>query len=243
MQGRNRCCVVVLCGLPGAGKSTTCRKLTECCQGSQDPVLVSTVHGTKQIESASICVECVHFDDVVHSTRNEGDVDDDDTDNDCLGDDETKNPDPLTHDSEARNGDLETFFDHVEWKRNREATMTVVQSVMCHSKEPQQQQQPQTQPQQLRLLLLDDNMYLRSMRHHIYMLAKQACTGFVQLSIRVPLKVAEERNDTRDVSARVPLHVIRRMSARFEWPSAAVNIWESHTLDVDNIGPPKEEEW
>ena len=105
------------------------------------------------------------------------------------------------------------------------------------------------------LIILDDNMYYRSMRHDVFQLAKTSrdflsllrlhpsfiCpslfirdgAGFMQIFVRCPLNLASERNLQRDLHSQVDQPVIRKMAERLEEPAPALHQWESCTLSFD----------
>jgi tRNA uridine 5-carbamoylmethylation protein Kti12 len=84
-----------------------------------------------------------------------------------------------------------------------------------------------------RLIVVDDNMYYRSMRQECYRLARQLGTAYVQVHLQVPLELALQRNRDRQPDMQVPESALRRMAASFEEPGAAAGrLWEKHTLTV-----------
>jgi len=82
------------------------------------------------------------------------------------------------------------------------------------------------------VLLLDDNMYYRSMRFSYYQLARKYNTGFLEIFLKVPLEVALQRNSARQ--QQVSENVITKMAARFEEPNPSKYSWESNCLIIDN---------
>ncbi|KAF5304417.1 hypothetical protein FQR65_LT07947 [Abscondita terminalis] len=77
------------------------------------------------------------------------------------------------------------------------------------------------------LIVVDDNMYLKSMRYQYYKLARDYQMSFFQIHFDVPLATALERNATRNTP--IPEHVIKRMSNKFESPCEN---WENILFEV-----------
>lgn len=76
------------------------------------------------------------------------------------------------------------------------------------------------------ILLLDDNMYYRSMRKEWYHLARDRACTFRQVFLRAPEDVCLERNRCRHGSNRVPDFSIKHMAEVFEWPRCPSETWE-----------------
>ena len=92
----------------------------------------------------------------------------------------------------------------------------------------------------LHLIIVDDNMWYRSMRLDVFRIARDARTGFIQAFLDTPLEICLTRNAGRSGSARVPEDTIRSMEAVFEPPGASQSggaSWEKQdcivTLESD----------
>jgi tRNA uridine 5-carbamoylmethylation protein Kti12 len=211
--------VLVLCGLPGAGKSTLARRLA---QSS-----VTHIDGELQVE-----VHHISFDDV-----------------DIGG--------VVAASSEVE--EVAIDFEADRWRRSRVLALLEVERRIDESR---QTNNSVGTCASRRLIVVDDNMYYRSMRHQCYLLAKKrscplllgASTAplphpstttttdevpYGQVYVEVPLAVALARNARRTGPARVPDEIIERMHARFEAPLPADHGWERHTCVVH---PEREEE-
>ncbi|KAL0275704.1 UNVERIFIED_CONTAM: hypothetical protein PYX00_003489 [Menopon gallinae] len=79
------------------------------------------------------------------------------------------------------------------------------------------------------VILIDDNMYLKSMRYAFYKLAKDFNISFCQVYLKSPLEQCLERNFSRASNSIVPVTVISDMNAKLE-PPRVDNKWEKHTL-------------
>ena len=89
----------------------------------------------------------------------------------------------------------------------------------------EQQQWPQQQIQlppsrRRRLVIADANMPYRSMRWQCYALARAAGAAVVLLYLRCSEQLAQQRNSSRPACGRVPAAVITRMAAQLEEPGA-----------------------
>lgn len=102
----------------------------------------------------------------------------------------------------------------------------------------QQQQDAQYRPR--RLVIADDNLQYRSMRWQCYGLARAAGGAAVLLHVQCSEALAQQRNAERPPSERVPATVISRMAAQFEAPggggSGSSAAWERGSLVQCNSG-------
>jgi len=82
------------------------------------------------------------------------------------------------------------------------------------------------------VVILDDNMYYRSMRYQYYQLARKRNCGFVQIMVKASLDIALARNSSRPNP--VDKNIIQRMQYRFEEPDPVRCSWEKNSLFHDN---------
>uniref|UniRef100_A0A1Q3FY61 L-seryl-tRNA(Sec) kinase n=1 Tax=Culex tarsalis TaxID=7177 RepID=A0A1Q3FY61_CULTA len=82
------------------------------------------------------------------------------------------------------------------------------------------------------LILVDDNMYYRSMRFQVFQIARRLGTGYFQTFLDVSLDTARTRNSER--SASVPEEVIARMFYKLEKPNERICRWERNSLILSN---------
>ena len=80
-------------------------------------------------------------------------------------------------------------------------------------------------------IIIDDNMYYRSMRYEYYQLARLYNISFCQLYLECSINVALIRNSTRTPNAVVPEEVILKMADKLEAPNDR-NSWEQLSLTV-----------
>lgn len=79
-------------------------------------------------------------------------------------------------------------------------------------------------------ILLDDNMYYRSMRYEVFTLARKHGTGYLQSLFDVPLAEAKARNAGRPNP--IAEEIISRMWIKLERPSSRFYKWERNTLEL-----------
>ncbi|PRP80366.1 hypothetical protein PROFUN_11935 [Planoprotostelium fungivorum] len=145
MTQRPPCCILLLCGLPAAGKTSLLEKLRE--------------HSPPKI-----AVQCISYDDLIDSSQGE------------------------------------------DWKLyRRKGHDSVIEAVNTIKRDEE------------KVLIVDDNLYYRSMRHTLYLLALN--------------KTAVQRNRER-ISNRVPDEVIERMHSKLEPPDGTKYPWESNSFTL-----------
>ncbi|XP_012925433.1 L-seryl-tRNA(Sec) kinase isoform X1 [Heterocephalus glaber] len=80
------------------------------------------------------------------------------------------------------------------------------------------------------VLVLDDNFYYQSMRYEVYQLARKYSLGFCQLFLDCPLETCLQRNGQRPQA--VPTEIIRLMGRKIERPNPEKNAWEHNSLII-----------
>ena len=88
------------------------------------------------------------------------------------------------------------------------------------------------------VVLLDDNMYYRSMRYEFYSLCRQREAAFAQLHVVASEDVARKRNESRENP--IPEHVCARLTSLCEYPDPKSNSWEKNTVVADSSESSKE---
>lgn len=160
-------CLLLVCGLPGCGKSTFCRELLA--RASREPQLLG-------------------FTAVWHY---------------------------LSYDAmEAELRGAASFTPEC-WQAARQRVVEAVSNLLT------------TQNEGHMVILLDDNMYYRSMRKQWFFFSRDRNCAFRQLFLQAPQKVCLERNAQRDGSQQVPEFSILHMAETFEWPQTGGNSWEA----------------
>ncbi|EOD23637.1 hypothetical protein EMIHUDRAFT_116308 [Emiliania huxleyi CCMP1516] len=97
------------------------------------------------------------------------------------------------------------------------------------------------------VVLLDDNMHYRSMRRVYHRLARDGRLGCCTLCLPLPLAEALRRNAARQESARVADATVSHMAEVLQWPDPARHPWECSTISLPSAsssgaGPPNGEE-
>mmetsp|Transcript_29692 Transcript_29692/g.43886 ORF Transcript_29692/g.43886 Transcript_29692/m.43886 type:complete len:293 (+) Transcript_29692:606-1484(+) len=87
------------------------------------------------------------------------------------------------------------------------------------------------------LIIMDDNMHLRSMRKGIYRQCQErvhngSSVYFGIIVVNTPLSVCLERNQTRDADRFVPVDVIQNMSNTMEPPDPQKASWEANHIRI-----------
>lgn len=80
------------------------------------------------------------------------------------------------------------------------------------------------------IIVIDDNMYYKSMRYEYYKLAKTYNISFAQLYFKISYKEALKCNQSRGRN-RLPEEVISRMFSKLEPPDIK-NVWESNSVTI-----------
>ena len=117
-------------------------------------------------------------------------------------------------------------YDPETWKRSRAEALARVETEALPFNP--------AVPGERKLVLVDDNMHLRSMRRQIFQIARKHRTDFAILHLRLPLREASARNEARGEARAVPEAVLAKMHASFEAPGESDRIpFERKTVRVD----------
>mmetsp|Transcript_40554 Transcript_40554/g.87497 ORF Transcript_40554/g.87497 Transcript_40554/m.87497 type:complete len:737 (+) Transcript_40554:3-2213(+) len=118
-------------------------------------------------------------------------------------------------------------FDAGMWQEARgRVVKTATEKVMTYKEHQAKRDQSSKQL----VLLLDDNMYYRSMRKSWFHFALEHGCAFHQVLLTASAEVCLLRNASRIGTARVPDFSIRHMAEVFEWPSLEGTNWEAKPL-------------
>ncbi|XP_073537457.1 L-seryl-tRNA(Sec) kinase [Phyllobates terribilis] len=216
----------LLCGLPGAGKSTLARQLKN--GHSLFPVVV--------ISYDDVMADVSFKDDAVHEYRN------DLCQSETEGGSDTSpwkrhrqrllhclerfiisllNHSPLNPPSGTTEGTWKRFVRCLESQGLISAgedserlclSLTVKSGPVC--------------------IILDDNFYYQSMRHAVFQLARTYSLGFCQIFLHCPVDCCLLRNNGR--TDRVADRTIILMDSRIEKPNPEKNTWEKRSLFLDS---------
>uniref|UniRef100_A0A6T1G554 L-seryl-tRNA(Sec) kinase n=1 Tax=Alexandrium monilatum TaxID=311494 RepID=A0A6T1G554_9DINO len=179
-DGTPSACLLLVCGLPGCGKTSFCKVLLA--RAAEDPCLLGS-----NAEWHHIC-----YDEIEADLRGPA-------------------------------GD----FDPSAWQAARERCMQEAERLLAERA-------------QRAVLLLDDNMYYRSMRKRWYHFARERGCAYRQVFLQAPQEVCLERNDGRPPASQVPAFSILHMAEVFEWPRDTGETWEAQpcvttVLEADSL--------
>lgn len=93
-----------------------------------------------------------------------------------------------------------------------------------------------TETQRPTVFIIDDNMYLRSMRYRYFQLARRHQLGYAAVLLEVPLAECVRRNAARP--RPVPEAAIAAMAARLERPERS-RLWEARSVTLPGASPPE----
>ena len=199
-------CLLLLCGLPGAGKTSLARSLAQ--EASQEG-----------IEVRHVC-----FDELGCQPSGSGGGSGGDGSDAA----DAFSPEAWQLGRRAALAQLEielassgssgsTSSSSLGYLRRRDAASSTSLGTAA------QQQQGASQPRQRRrLVIADDNLHYRSMRWQCYGLARAAGAAVVLLHLQCSEQMSQERNARRPAGERVPVAVISRMAAQFEAPGGSI---------------------
>jgi len=127
-------------------------------------------------------------------------------------------------------------FDPVRWRKERAVALDQVEAALEQGGASAGLAPPGAGSPSL-VVIVDDNMFYRSMRRVIYRMCRQHASAFLLMYLRVSPGIAAERNQARVGPARVPDAAFQRMVAAFQPPASSGCGWERHSLEVDASAP------
>eukprot|EP00899_Mesostigma_viride_P013126 jgi/Mesvir1/21814/Mv04201-RA.3 len=228
-------CIAVLCGLPGAGKSTLAHAVAMALTGPSNPELgLGSNGGLNHVPANGFLrrVRAVHIcmDTLTARLQSAADLSAACATPDASRDEpEGSSARPLDQPAEDADGMAPVtrgWGSAAAWKRARTAAYEQVAALV------EQHTAHATSDTRL-LLLVDDNMHLRSMRKKYWQLARKARCAFLQVFLRCHLDEAANRNAARAQDSIVPDHVLRGMAATLEPPAGDEYSWEANTLVLE----------
>jgi len=210
--------ISLLVGLPGAGKTTLCKSLM--CS-SQSPL--------NSLNYIHVC-----FDEVIPLTEQERYVNN------------AKRFDVLERDTNYSLNDKSSMVNVERFKDARSKVLGRVEQVMTFLiKNSGERDSILRYADDLMLnvsltacldtksqfvILIDDNLYYRSMRREYYGLAAKYRTCFSEICIDVSLCEAVEVNKTRPADEAVAEETVKAMSEKMEAPDPKKHSWEKHCV-------------
>jgi tRNA uridine 5-carbamoylmethylation protein Kti12 len=214
--------VVLLCGLPGSGKSSLAKWLVARCKGPTTDVC--------HVEYDAVEGELLLYYEQAIMTASKNGVNNSKDHKEVDGSDDYPKSTKKYFDPKKNNDDAETDFSREIWKRSRSRSLEVLNE---HLESPQQKQH--------KIIIMDDNFHLRSMRREIYKLCQDRqivadetpCKSiyFLILWLDVSKECCLERNQQRE--RQVPAEVVERMSGTLEPPGK--EHWEQYYLKLQDV--------
>ena len=205
-----RMCLVVLIGLPGAGKTTFCKHLQTFIDGENMPdfgflhiCYDQFIPISKQKEMALIALS-----DRIHSSP-EKEMESDENFKSCR-----KNfvlmTDEVIYKLKGNNS---------SFKANDENILPSYHAV---------------KEQEKVLIVIDDNNYYESMRYEYYQLARKHSVGFCEIYLKPnSIDSVLSNNQMRAAEEQIPEDVIRNMDSKIEAPNPFQNAWEQFSFSIN----------
>ncbi|CAM9316503.1 unnamed protein product [Discosporangium mesarthrocarpum] len=210
MQEINRKSISVLvccCGLPGSGKTTFCQDV---CTKFQSYVTQTTSNSCCGGAWAGISkITNVCFDDYIEWRLEEVENQNLGVSKDLLSDYDSK-------------GSPSHW-----WHEARRDALTAVVAAASSSATKTYEGGGNTG---VHMVLVDDNMHFRSMRHEIMVVAREHSCGYAQAYFPVPVETAIKRDSARE--RPVTESVIQKMATKLQPPEPDRFPWERHTLTL-----------
>lgn len=131
-----------------------------------------------------------------------------------------------------------TMFDVEEWKKSREEAAKIVEQLLRQDSSNTSNILPALISEAFpnshntsKYILIDDNLFYKSMRRSYYNLAREYNAGFAQVHVSCPISECLSRNRGRENP--VPDNIIHQMYEKFEHPDSTHD-WESHTIQLSS---------
>ncbi|XP_056006451.1 L-seryl-tRNA(Sec) kinase-like isoform X2 [Ostrea edulis] len=215
-------CVVVLCGVPGSGKSTFANYLIKNQKGDNcDGQGVQK----RRDDASSIHWLLVSYDDIIPS----------DVERNII---EREVPNAWKSHREKVQNAVESLIQTL--KPSSEMTEPITNDNSdCHSKSfGEFLWEMRGREDGSVVIVIDDNMYYTSMRYKFYQLTRKYRVGYCQVHTECDTDVSLVRNRQR-TSRQVPDDIILNMAARFEAPNPEHNSWEKYSITVNTTVSPE----
>ena len=226
-EGTCICSVVLVCGIPAAGKTTLAQKLVRelSCGGNCSHF----IGDGRQLRVLHVCFDDFIPEDLQLDARQEG-VGSGGSDEDVRSQPERKVWKQRRQNVILCVGQLLAKLTSFNLKSDLDVTVwhNFEKILSQRSEIPLSDLTDQTKEEYL--VIVDDNFYYRSMRYEFFQLARKFCCGFGQIIVDCAIEDALCRNRTR--AHGVPDDIITRMESRLEMPNSDNHSWEAHSLVV-----------
>lgn len=128
-----------------------------------------------------------------------------------------------------------------DWKNQRNTIISEIGNLIISIKSESWNQCPQKFAHHLEkldcsikniVLIIDDNMYFKSMRYSLFQIAKKYNIGFCQVFLKCSVELALLKNTQRVAHSVVPSSIIIKMNDKLEPPDIN-NKWEKYSLEIE----------
>lgn len=208
-------CLLLLCGLPGAGKTSLARALVD------------------QAAQQGVDVRLISFDELGCQPSHPG------SSAGAASSGAASSFDAAAW-QQARQRAMEAVQAALRTDENSRncSCDTSLQGMPREGQHAQQQRQnhPPPPPLPCRLVIADDNLQLRSMRWQCYFLAHTARAAALLVYVRCSEQTALQRNAARPAAQRVPAAVITRMAEKLEEPAGGTDSIDKSTAGRASSG-------
>ena len=130
-------------------------------------------------------------------------------------------------------------WNETTFRESRDRALAALKELLaanvCSSTSSSSSSSSPTHRQKRHLIIVDDIMYLTSMRREVYSIARQLLIPTVVVWISVELQLAIDRNGQRVAAAKVSEEAIKKIHSRFEAPNSS-NAAERISFIVDANG-------
>ncbi|XP_033109833.1 L-seryl-tRNA(Sec) kinase-like [Anneissia japonica] len=259
-----RCLILILCGIPGAGKSTLASNL------ERDIDRPTSERSKRKTLLRATVTTWICFDDVIPHSIDVGSVA---LDTNGITKDYgiwkayrlqiVKTIDDII--SKVINGDISHFYELPEQEHEATSISKHVEEIIktafkssllkyldqneCGNTVSREGDKNKTREFGKKndfedidfVFVMDDNFYYRSMRYQYFQICRKYNIAFCQIHMHCSVDVALERNSSRN--NRVPDDTIINMATRFEAPDVSKGSWEEMSLQIDAANELIEDTW
>jgi len=206
-----RMCLVVLIGLPGAGKTTFCNHLQTFLTEKENVLDFGFVH--------------VWYDQLIPIYKQK------EMALAALSDKTESSSKPEIESEENFKSCRKTFVLMTEeiicqLKGNNDFSKTINENILpsCNA----------VKDKESILIVIDDNNYYQSMRYEYYQLARKHSVGFCEIYFKPnSIDSVLSNNQMREAEEQIPDFVIRNMDSKIEAPNPFQNAWEQFSFSIN----------
>ena len=237
--------LVLLVGLPGAGKTTLCRTLKEEKQGCGRLMIIHLCYD--DLIPLSVQREFVEQKRAerqgISNEWNRKEEEEEEKNWKVTGMEDSKDRKSIEQDKNNEESKRERQVIGEDWKSARHKIHTQVDQFLKYiitGKADSRVESFFSIPLEAMesgakyVIILDDNFYYRSMRYEFFQLARKHSAAFCQLYLECSTEEAVLHNDMRE--QRVPVDVVTAMGERLQAPQPQLHPWEANTYVLKKGG-------